>query len=191
MVLTALRHATLAAILVSCRAPGTTSVRLMAMPALVLHDTAGATVTFPDDLARVGFTVVVFYAEHCPCFRVHEERLRDLAAAYRDVTLLLVDSEVAATPERDALQVAARGLPPMVLDPGARLADALGAEYATYAVVFDATGRVRYRGGIDDDRNVVQSDARPWLRDALDDLVAGRSPRRAEGKALGCALQKQ
>ena len=166
-------------------------MRLAGGPALVLHDSGGGEVVFPGDLARARFTVVVFYAEHCPCFRVHEARLRAIPRAYPGVKLLVVDSEVAATVERDAREGAARGLPAIVLDPGAKLADALGADYATYAVVFDDSGRVRYRGGIDDDKNVVHPDAKAWLRDALDDLTAGREPRRAEGKALGCALQKQ
>ena len=179
------------ALLAACHAPRPSTVA--DLPPLVLHDTAGATTTLPADLTGARFTVVVFYAEHCPCFQVHEARLLDLARTYADrgVKVVLVDSEADATPERDAHEAAARGLPPIVLDPGARLADALGAEYATFAVVFDPMGQVRYRGGIDDDKNVLHAEARPWLRDALDDLLAGNAPRRAEGKALGCALQKQ
>ena len=163
------------------------------LPPLVLHDTAGATVSLPGDLAQSRFTVAVFYADHCPCFRVHEERVRAIARDYagQGVRLFVVDSEVTATAERDAKASAERALPPIVLDPGGKLAHAVGAEYATYAVVFDATGRIRYRGGIDDDKNVLHPDATHYLTDALDDLVAGNEPRRREGKALGCALQTQ
>jgi hypothetical protein len=107
------------------------------------------------------------------------------------VKVLVVDSEVSATTAADAEAVRERGLPAITLDPGAKLADALDAEYATYTVVFDDHGKVRYRGGIDTDKNVLHDDAAPFLRDALDDLLAGREPRRAEGKALGCALQKR
>jgi hypothetical protein len=162
------------------------------LPRTTLIDTAGARTTLPDDLARSKLTVVVFYADHCPCFRSHEERLRDLGRDYgpRGVRVLVVDSEVSASVERDALAATERGLPAIALDPGAKLADALEAEYATYTVVFDATGRVRYRGGIDSDKNRLNADAQPFVRDALDDLLAGREPRRSEGKALGCALQK-
>jgi len=163
-----------------------------ALPPLTLVDTAGKTTAFPGDLARAKLTVVVFYADHCPCFRIHEERIRELVRVYgpQGVKVLVVDSEVSANPERDARAAAERGLPAIVLDPGAKLADALGADYATYTVVFDAQGRPRYRGGIDTDKNVLNDDTEPFLRDALDDLLAGREPRLAAGKALGCALQK-
>ena len=77
---------------------------------------------------------------------------------------------------------------PVVLDPDALLADALHAEYATYSVVLDAAGAIRYRGGIDSDKSFLRDDAIPYLRDALDDLLAGAAPRRAETEALGCVL---
>ena len=164
-----------------------------ALPALTLVDTAGRRTAFPDDLARATLTVIVFYAGHCPCFRVHEERIRELGRVYgpRGVNVLLVDSEISSTPAGDAQAASERGLPAIALDPGARLAEALAAEYATYSVVLDANGAVRYHGGIDTDRNVLHDDAEPFLKHAIDDLLAGREPRVTEGKALGCALQKR
>lgn len=162
-------------------------------PHVVLADTAGGQTAFPDDFAKAKATVVVFYADHCPCFHVHEARLAELDRAYREkgVRFLVVDSEIDATLPRDAASAAAAGLPAIALDPGAKLADAVGAQYATYTVVFDGEGRVRYRGGIDSDKNTLHDDAKPFVRDALDDLLAGRDPRLAEGKTLGCALMKK
>ena len=164
-----------------------------ALPSLVLVDTAGATTRLPEDLSRSKLTVVVFYADHCPCFRVHEARLRELSrdVAPRGVHVLLVDSEISGSVERDGRAVAERGLPAITLDPGARLADALGADYATFSVVLDGAGRVRYRGGIDSDKERLHEDTTAYLRDALEDLLSGREPRVPEGKALGCALQKR
>ena len=85
-------------------------------------------------------------------------RIEELLRVYgpRGVRVLIVDSEVSATRERDARAASERGLPAIAIDAGARLADALGAEYATFAVVFDAQGRARYRGGIDSDKNVLR-----------------------------------
>jgi hypothetical protein len=77
----------------------------------------------------------------------------------------------------------------VLVDPGGVLARALGAEYATESFVLDAAGAVRYHGGLDSDRKQLHDDARPFLQDALDDLLAGKPLRTAESKALGCALQ--
>lgn len=158
---------------------------------MTVTDTRGAVRSLPADFARSKLTVLVFYADRCPCFRVHEPRIRELASTYapRGVEFLLVDSEVDATMARDQQAATERALPPMVVDHGAGLARAFDAEYATYSVVVDASGRVRYRGGIDSDKNRLTEDRHEYLRLAIDDLLEGREPRLTEGKTLGCALR--
>jgi hypothetical protein len=138
-------------------------------------------------------TVLVFFSPHCHCFLAHEERLRELYARYheRGVAFYLVDSEVGASGRKDELETLARGIAYSPwMDAGAKLAEQVGAEYATFTVVADARGRVRYRGGIDSDRDNLHDDATPYVADALDDVLAGREPRLTEAKALGCTLQK-
>jgi peroxiredoxin len=143
--------------------------------------------------AGAPFTVLVFFSRTCHCLDQHDARIRALYDEYhpRGVQLVMVDPEVRATRETDAAEAARRGYPfPLLLDPQAKLADALGAEYATYSVVVDAQGNVRYRGGFDSDKTHLREDATPYVRNALDDLLAGRPPRVAEAKTLGCALEK-
>jgi hypothetical protein len=142
-------------------------------------------------LDEAPFTAIVFFSAHCACQSAHDARLRALIERFRArVRFVLVDSEVDATPELEAAEAARRGYtaPPMI-DRGAALARALGAEAATYAVVLDRLGRVHYAGGIDSDRVHLTSDATPYLADALEDLLAGRVPRVRISKALGCALR--
>jgi hypothetical protein len=170
------------------------------LPALALTALAACAPVEPRvasvDLAGLpshgALTVLVFFSPDCHCLTLHDGRLVDLYARYhpRGVELLMIDSEKSGSPERDAAEAQRRGYPfPIVRDPGARLADALGARYATYAVVLDAQGRIRYHGGIDSDRSHLHDGARPYLQDAIDDLLSGRQPRVAEGEALGCSLQ--
>jgi hypothetical protein len=138
-------------------------------------------------------TVLVFFSPHCHCFITHEERLRELYARYHDrgVAFYLVDSEIGASGRKDELETRARAITYSPwMDAGAKLADEVGAEYATFTVVADARGRVRYRGGIDSDRDNLHDGAIPYVADALDDVLAGREPRIMEAKALGCTLQK-
>jgi hypothetical protein len=138
-------------------------------------------------------TVLVFFSPGCHCLAVHDARLIELYQRYRPrgLELLMVDSETTGSTERDAREAERRAYPfRIVRDPSARLADALGAEYASYAVLLDAGGRIRYQGGIDSDGTRLHDDARLYLRDAIDDVLAGRAPRLAHGEALGCALEK-
>ena len=159
------------------------------------------TLTSPDGgdrpyRALVGaapYTVLVFTSADCPCLGAHLDRLRELAAAYapRGVQFVAVDSEVGVTRETAAAEARNLALPfPLLVDPGAGLANAVGAEYATYSVLVDREGRVRYRGGIDSDKRKIHDDATPFLREALDDALSGAAPRRLEGKTLGCVLRK-
>ena len=63
------------------------------------------------------------------------------------------------------------------------------AQYATESFVFDASGRLRYRGGIDDKRKYLGPNPKAHLRDALERLLDDGAPALASAKALGCALR--
>ncbi|HEY3807267.1 MAG TPA: redoxin family protein [Kofleriaceae bacterium] len=178
--------------LVAVACGGATVTPVAQWPTITLAATSGATATYPRDLAAAKYTVFVFFAKNCPCFGAHDARLSALAAKYgsRGVRFVIVDPEVGRTVADDAVAIRGRDLPgPVFLDSGAKLANEVGAVYATYSVIVDASGQIRYRGGIDSDKSHLRADSTPYLADALDDLTAGRPPRRAEGKTLGCALQ--
>jgi peroxiredoxin len=163
------------------------------VPSTPLVETSGATLDARDLAAQAPFTVLVFFSPDCHCLVQHEPRLLALYETFqpRGVRFVMVDSEIRGSIERDAAEARQRGYPfPILLDRGAKLADAFGAEYATYTVIVEQSGRVRYHGGIDSDKAHMHDDATLYVKDALEDLLAGREPRLATGKALGCALQK-
>ena len=174
---------------VSCATAGPPVAQLPTAP---LVRPEGETVDVRQLAAGAPFTVL--FSAHCHCLDEHEGRLKALDLEYRPrgVHIFMIDSETNASPERDRAEALARGYPfPIMGDRGGLLADGLGAEYATYSVVVDPQGRVLYRGGIDTDKTHLRDDATLYLKDALDDLLAGRSPRVADGKTLGCSLQKR
>jgi peroxiredoxin len=161
-------------------------------PGLTLTGTDGRSHALAPETAQAPATVYVFYNAHCPCVTAHVARLKALHDAYapRGVQWFMVDSEVGASTERDAAFESEKTFGfPMLADVGGKLARATGAESATFSVVIDREGKVRYAGGIDDDRSHLRDEATPYLKDALEDVLAGRAVRRPEGKALGCALQ--
>jgi hypothetical protein len=165
---------------------------LVRVPSAPLVGAPGPVVDVRQLAARAPLTVFVFFSRECHCLTQHEDRLKDLYAAYhpRGVDFAMVDSEVRATPAIDAAEAQKRGYPfPIFLDPRGHLADAIGAKYATYTVVVNAQGKVLYRGGIDSDKTHLRDSAIPYLRNALDDLLAGRDPRQPEAKTLGCSLE--
>jgi peroxiredoxin len=174
----------------ACAAPA----RAPRLPDLVLPSSDGASLRLSELEARAPLTVVVFFSAGCPIQRAHDARLIALAARYRPrgVQLVAVDSEATATPASDRDEARRRAYPfPILSDPDGKVADALGAEVATHTVVLDATGRARYRGGLDSDRTHLHDDAALYLRDALDRLLDGREPERVETVAPGCMLRRK
>jgi hypothetical protein len=177
--------AALALVLAAC-AP---AVAPRSIPDRALLGSDGRSHPLIDPAARL--TVIEFFSAHCPCQAEHDARLRDLAAAYapRGVAFVAVDSERGAGVEADRAQAERRGYSyPILVDPGGAVARAMGAEFATYTIVVDRNRRVLFSGGIDSDRSHSTDDAVPYLRDALDDALAGRPSRHTDAKALGCAL---
>jgi peroxiredoxin len=162
------------------------------LPDLALEATSGPSQRLRQTVAGAPFTVLVFFSDSCPCMAAHDRGLIELAQAYRarGVQVFLVDSEAGEALARDTEAVKRRHYPfPILADPGARLAKALGAEFATATVVFDAEGQVRYRGGIDSAKRETEHVEKSYLRDALEALVEGKRPAVAEAKTLGCYLR--
>ena len=54
--------------------------------------------------------------------------------------------------------------------------------------MFDADGRLRYRGAPDADHMDPSLDA-AWLRAALDSVLAGQEPERPETDPVGCSVK--
>lgn len=143
-------------------------------------------------VGRSRFTVIEMFSSQCACQRAHDPRLRDLAVRYQaqGVQLVAVDPEVGVTSADDAAEARSRGyVYPILLDRDARVAEALGAESATYVALVDDHGNILYRGGIDSDHSTLTADATPYLENAIRAVLAGRTPERLETRALGCTLR--
>lgn len=166
----------------------TGGVAFAAAPEGALRSARGETLELASIVRQQRLTVVVFFSQTCPCFAAHQSRLVELARelAPRGVRFVVVDSER----HDDHVQAASLAPElPVLRDDGARLARRLDARYATEAFVFDATGGLRYRGGIDGDRKVLSATPKTYLRDALTALLQDRAPAFTSAKALGCVLR--
>jgi peroxiredoxin len=158
---------------------------------ITLANLDGSRIEHESLLSRTPWTVFFFVAHECPCMSTHAARLKELAQVYapRGVQFFGVDSEVGTTPAIAAAEARELSVP-VVIDSGAKLADYYGAEFATFSVVVSREGFIRYQGGLDSDKQKLHADAIFYVRDALDDVLAGKPARRFEGKTLGCVLRR-
>jgi hypothetical protein len=148
----------------------------------------GRALNVAAEIASRPVTAIVFYSSRCPCFDAHRDRLASLAKRLGAAgsSLLIVDSERRLATDVVATKV---GDLPLWRDESGALAQRLGADRATETFVFDRAGRLRYRGGIDNERKHLTTEARPYLAELVDQLLAGRAPELTRTKTLGCVLR--
>lgn len=143
-------------------------------------------------------TVVVFTCNHCPYALAWHERIAAVARDYaaHGVLVLNVNSNDAERYPRDSFAAMAdrvRGAPdswPMAYlhDESQEVARAFGAQTTPDVFVVDGVGRLAYRGAPDGDWEDESAGA-AWLREALDDLIAGRPVARAQTTPVGCSVK--
>jgi peroxiredoxin len=163
-------------------------------PDFELPDTSGASWSASDSGAPA--TVVVFTCNHCPYALAWHDRIAQVARDYaeRGVRVLAVNSNDAVRYPRDSLEamqdrVGREDWPmPYLHDATQEVARAYDAKVTPDVFVLDGEGRLRYRGAPDSDYDDPSAGA-AWLREALDAVLAGEEPARAETKPVGCSIK--
>jgi peroxiredoxin len=141
-------------------------------------------------------TVVVFTCNHCPYALAWHGRIERAARDYapRGVRFLAINPNDAQRYPRDSLEamrarVQAEDWPmPYLRDETQEVARAYGALTTPDIFVLDAERRLRYRGAPDADYDDEEQDA-AWLRQALDAVLAGAEPPRAQTEPVGCSIK--
>jgi hypothetical protein len=138
--------------------------------------------------------VVLFSNCDCPIVKRYLPKLKELDETYRDQGVQFLSLSVG--PSESNLQVAAQALEagiafPFCKDYTGQAGRALGATRTPEVVVLDADKRIRYRGRIDGSirfGGVRPGKASDDLKDALDDILAGREVKVKETSVDGCLI---
>lgn len=141
--------------------------------------------------------VLIFSCNHCPYVQAWEDRMIAIQTDYelRDVRLIAINSNDATNYPADSfdkMRERARQKRfnfPYLYDETQQVAHAYGAERTPEVFVFDHAGILRYHGAIDDQYESVARIKNHYLRDALDAILAGESPRIAETAPIGCTIK--
>jgi thiol-disulfide isomerase/thioredoxin len=139
--------------------------------------------------------VVLFYATvECPLVRRYMPRVVKLETAYRDkgVKFVAVNVGNGDSIVDMATQAIEQDAPfPFLKDFSHKTAKRLGIDRSATVVVLDAKGVLRYRGRVDDQYRlggVRPAATRNDLREAIDDVLAGRPVRVSETPVDGCKV---
>jgi len=148
-------------------------------------------------LADRKVVVVLFTCNHCPYVQAYEERLvaiqRDFSG--RGVQLIAINAnETENYPEDDLPNMIRRAKEkgynfPYLRDETQAVADAYGAHYTPEVFLLDADRNLRYTGCIDNNWRSAADATVHNLRDAIEAVLAGRTPTTPETQAIGCTIK--
>lgn len=156
----------------------------------------GRDVTIADVRGKKG-TLVVFSCNACPWAQAWESRIVELGndCSRRGIGVIVINSNdpaVVAADGYEEMQSRAKQREmryPYVVDATSDVARAFGASRTPEAFLFGADGRLAYHGTVDDNARHPEQVERRYLRDALEAVLAGRSVKVRETKALGCSIK--
>jgi len=137
--------------------------------------------------------VLVFLANHCPVVTAYEDRIIDLANAYKGKSVKVVGVSVNDKNEDRLPQIKVR-----VKEKGYNYvygydaSQAMGKAYGAVATpqffVLDKSRVIRYTGALDDSQNETKV-TKTYVKDAIDSLLKGDSVEVTETQPKGCGIQ--
>lgn len=167
-----------------------------AAPDFSLKATDGESYSLKD-FKKSSALVVVFSCNHCPYVVAYEGRMISVQKDYaaKGVQFAAINSNDSANYPEDSFEnmvqrAKAKGFNfPYLRDETQEVARRYGATHTPHLFVFDAGRKLAYTGKIDDNWENPPAVKKQYLRDALDDLIAGKPPRLAETHAIGCTIK--
>jgi len=158
------------------------------------------------DFAQAKVLVVIFTCNHCPTAQYYEERIKQFVTDYQPKGVAVVAispndpravrldelgwSDMGDSFAEMKLRAKERGFNfPYLYDGDTEaVSRAYGPVATPHAFLFDAERKLRYVGAIDDSER-TQHVKRPYLRDAVDAVLAGRQPPVQQTKVVGCSVK--
>jgi peroxiredoxin len=156
-----------------------------------LPDTNGAERSLKS-LAGKNGAVLIFISVQCPVSNGYNERMEKLAQDYkaRGINVIGINSNNTEPASEVKSHAGEKHLTFTILkDDGNKIADRLGATRTPEAYVIDASGKLVYHGRIDNSQNMANITAND-LREALDELLAGKPVSKTGGAAFGCSIKR-
>ena len=136
--------------------------------------------------------VLIFIATKCPVSNAYNDRMEKLAQDYqaRGINVIGINSNNTEPAAEVKSHAGEKHLTFTILkDDGNKIADRLGATRTPEAFVIDAGGKLVYHGRIDNSQKteaITSSD----LREALDEMLAGKPITKTGGAAFGCNIKR-
>ena len=147
-----------------------------------------------SDFQDAKLVVHLFTCNFCPCALANEDRISALERDYRNRGVRFVafnlGKSTADTMEKMKERSKTAGWSfPYLRDDTQQVGRDFGAAVTPHVFVLSPQRTILYMGAIDDSAVDASRAKKHYLRDALDALLAGKKPRLAETRQIGCGIE--
>ena len=161
-----------------------------------MPEISGEELSLKDITGKEGL-LVIFSSNTCPWVIAWQDRYVILADKYKskDLGIVAVNSNAAYRGKGDSLEDMQKHAKKndynfyYVLDQDSELAQVFGATRTPHSFLFDKTGKLVYRGAIDDNAQKPSQVEQNYLADAIAAMLAGKPIKLTATKAFGCSIK--
>jgi len=159
---------------------------------------SGQTPSSLKDLKSSKGLLVIFTCNTCPFVLKNAARTKDILALAkaRGLAVALINSNEAQrsdadSPEQMMASGKKEGYTNYFVDKNSELANSFGASHTPEVFLFDGkTDKLVYKGAMDDNPSDPGSAKVMYLKNAIDNMIAGKAIDPAETKSVGCSIKR-
>jgi thioredoxin-related protein len=163
-----------------------------------MKDVNGSEVTLKQAMKANGL-LVMFSCNTCPYVVKNQQRTIENSsyALGNKIGVILINSNEAQRGDEDSFEAMksyakAQGYKwYYTLDKNSELADAFGANRTPECFLFNKEARLVYHGAIDDNPANPSAITRKHLKEAIDEMLAGKEVTVKTSRSVGCSIKRQ
>jgi thioredoxin-related protein len=163
-----------------------------------MKEVSGKELTLKEIASNKRGLLVIFSCNTCPYVKLYENRTKKIIefCDKNNIGLAILNSNEAQRGDEDSFEAMKKYQAEhlkganYLLDEKSKMADAFGATRTPQVFLFDASGKLIYKGAIDDNVKDETQVKIPYLQNALDALLSGKKPAIQETKSIGCTIKR-
>lgn len=167
------------------------------MKEVKMKDVSGKEVSITDAMKANG-VLVMFSCNTCPYVIKNQQRTLDIAAYAKqnNIGVILFNSNEGTRDgddSYDAMKSYAKNQGYdfyYTVDTDSKIANAFGATRTPELFLFNASGKLQYKGAIDDNPTDASNVKRVHAREAIAEFTAGKSVSVKESRSVGCTIKR-
>jgi peroxiredoxin len=164
---------------------------------LKMKDVSGKEISMAQAKGPKG-VLVMFSCNTCPYVVKNQERTVSIAqyAQSKQLGVIVLNSNEAYRSDDDSYEAMKKYADDQkykwsyVVDKNHEVADAFGANRTPEVYLFDKNLKLVYHGAIDDNPSEAEQVTRHHLKEAINELVAGKDVSVKESRSVGCSIKR-